>query len=171
MVLLGGAGYPLYCRPGTSDASVFYQRLSKPEQILHAVWIESRGDPEAVGPAGAVGLMQVMPKERGFSWRPTQEALMDPGTNLFWGTRTLATVIRQGKGDVFSALAAYNGGWEKTTSRGPMKFAATISNISSNKWLIPICRAVLIACSREPFVRISLRPGKLAIACAREWLA
>ncbi len=86
----------------------------------------SRGDANAVGPVGSVGLMQVMPKEAGFTWRPTREELLNPCTNLFWGTRTLATVIQQGDGDVFSALAAYNGGWEKVSSRVPRAFAATI---------------------------------------------
>ncbi|MBN1250141.1 MAG: transglycosylase SLT domain-containing protein [Anaerolineae bacterium] len=97
-----------------------------PDFLASLVWMESRGDPNAVGPVGAVGLMQVMPKEAGFSWRPTREVLLDPGTNLFWGTRTLATVIRQGKGDIFNALAAYNGGWEQVMYRGPKRFATTI---------------------------------------------
>ena len=79
-----------------------------------------------MGPAGAVGLMQIMPKEAGFSWRPSEDDLLDPSANLYWGTRTLATVIRQGHGDVFSALAAYNGGWDRTMLRGPRMFATTI---------------------------------------------
>ncbi len=102
------------------------RRALDPDFLAALVWMESRGDPRAVGPVGAVGLMQVMSKEAGFSWRPSQEALMDPGTNLFWGTRTLATVIRQGDGDIFNALAAYNGGWEQTMYRGPKLLATTI---------------------------------------------
>ncbi len=101
-------------------------RYLDPDFLASLVWMESRGDAYAVGPVGAVGLMQVMPKEAGFTWRPSHEALIDPGINLFWGTRTLATVIRQGNGDLFNALAAYNGGWDQITYRGPTIFATTI---------------------------------------------
>lgn len=102
------------------------RRSLDPDFLAALVWQESRGDATAVGPKGAVGLMQVMPKEAGFTWRPSKEALLDPNINVFWGTRTLATVIHQGSGDVFHALAAYNGGWEQTTYRRPRAFAMTI---------------------------------------------
>ena len=97
-----------------------------PDFLASLVWMESRGRPQAVGPVGAVGLMQVMPNEAGFTWRPTKAELMNPSTNLFWGARTLQTVMRQGEGDVFNALAAYNGGWHQTQYRGPKLFATTI---------------------------------------------
>jgi hypothetical protein len=102
------------------------RRHLDPDFLASLVWMESRGDPQAVGPVGAVGLMQVMPKEAGFTWRPSKEELMDPGINLYWGTRTLATVVRQGKGDIFNSLAAYNGGWDQVMYRGPTIFASTI---------------------------------------------
>lgn len=102
------------------------QRQLDPDFLASLVWMESRGDPYAVGPVGAIGLMQVMPKEAGFSWRPSRDVLVDPGINLHWGTRTLATVIKQGNGDVFNALAAYNGGWDQIMYRGPTIFATTI---------------------------------------------
>lgn len=102
------------------------RRKLDPDFVASLVWMESRGDANAVGPVGSVGLMQVMPREAGFTWRPTRAELLNPYTNLFWGTRTLATVIQQGDGDVFSALAAYNGGWEKVSSRVPRAFAATV---------------------------------------------
>ncbi len=97
-----------------------------PDFLAALIWTESSGDPDAVGPAGAVGLMQVMPKEAGFTWRPTQQELLDPSTNLFWGARTLSTVIHQGKGDLLHALAAYNGGWEQATYGVPQRFAANV---------------------------------------------
>ncbi len=97
-----------------------------PDFLASLVWMESRGDPRAVGPVGAVGLMQVMPKEAGFSWRPSREALMDPAVNLHAGCRTLVDIIHQGGGDLFNTLAAYNGGWEQIMYRGPKYFATTI---------------------------------------------
>lgn len=102
------------------------RRELDPDLLASLVWMESRGDAGAVGPVGAVGLMQVMPREAGFTWRPTHDELLNPATNLFWGTRTLATVVKQGKGDIFNALAAYNGGWKQVMYRGPKRFATTI---------------------------------------------
>jgi len=102
------------------------QRSLDPDFVASLVWQESRGEPDAMGPGGSVGLMQIMPKEAGFSWRPSKEVLMDPAANLLWGTRTLSIIIKQGDGDVFNALAAYNGGWEQTDSRRPRIFATTI---------------------------------------------
>ena len=101
-------------------------RSLDPDFLASLIWMESRGRATAVGPVGAVGLMQVMPREAGFAWRPSREELLTPETNLFWGTRTLATVVGQGHGDIFNALAAYNGGWDQIQYRGPHIFATTI---------------------------------------------
>ncbi len=102
------------------------RREFDPDFVAALIWKESRGDPNAIGPAGSVGLMQVMPKEAGFSWRPTTAALLDPSLNVAWGTRTLSIIVGQGKGDLYAALAAYNGGWARSTYRGPTAFAASI---------------------------------------------
>jgi hypothetical protein len=83
------------------------QRNLDPNLVASVIWKESLGRPRERGPAGAVGLMGVMP----FDWRPSAEELENPWTNLSWGTRALAHTIRDGNGDVYYALAAYNGGW------------------------------------------------------------
>ncbi|HIE39298.1 MAG TPA: lytic transglycosylase domain-containing protein [Anaerolineales bacterium] len=114
------------------------QRGLDPDLIAALIWKESRGQPDARGPAGAVGLMMVMPKEAGFSWRPTAEALEEPWRNVFWGARALSIVIRQSNGDLYHALAAYNGGWEQTHLRGPRRYAADI--------LDTYARAVAVRC-------------------------
>ncbi|HEC35796.1 MAG TPA: hypothetical protein ENI39_04585 [Anaerolineae bacterium] len=103
-----------------------HQRGFDPDLIAAVIWKESLGRPDAHGPAGAVGLMMVMPKEAGFSWRPTAQALEEPWRNVFWGARALSIVIRQSRGDLYSALAAYNGGWEQTHLRGPRRYAEDI---------------------------------------------
>ncbi len=90
--------------------------------IAAVIWQESRGSATARGPAGAVGLMMVMP----FEWRPEAEKLENPWINLFWGSRALATTVRDGRGDVFYSLAAYNGSWEKIHKTSTRHYAAKV---------------------------------------------
>ncbi len=107
------------------------QRVAKkhqldPDLIAAVVLAESHGDPAAISVVGAVGLMGIMPVEAGFSWRPTTEALKDPYTNLDWGTAILADILRQAGGDLYTALAAYNGGWYQIDGRVPQGYAAEV---------------------------------------------
>jgi len=90
--------------------------------IAAVIWQESKGSATARGPAGAVGLMMVMP----FEWRPTAEKLENPWINLFWGSRALATTIRDGGGDLYYSLAAYNGSWEKIDRLFTREYAASV---------------------------------------------
>jgi hypothetical protein len=98
------------------------QRNLDPDLVASVIWKESLGRPRERGPAGAVGLMGVMP----FEWRPSAEELENPWTNLFWGTRALAHTIRDGNGDLYYALAAYNGGWEKIHQRTTRAYATDV---------------------------------------------
>jgi hypothetical protein len=97
-----------------------------PDLIAAVMWKESLGRSTARGPAGAVGLMMVMPREAGFSWRPTIAQLTDPATNVFWGARALSIIIKQGHGDLYQALSAYNGGWDQIHLSGPNIYATDI---------------------------------------------
>lgn len=76
------------------------------ELILRVIEAESGGDPNAVSPKGAIGLMQLMPD--------TARALgvsdpLDPIQNIEGGVRYLSHLIQR-FGDVRLALAAYNAG-------------------------------------------------------------
>lgn len=76
------------------------------ELILRVIEAESGGDPRAVSPKGAMGLMQLMPE--------TARALgvsdpFDPQQNLEGGIRYLSHLMRR-FGDARLALAAYNAG-------------------------------------------------------------
>jgi soluble lytic murein transglycosylase-like protein len=78
----------------------------KPEWLLAVVSRKSEGRPCAVSPAGAAGLMQLMPA--------TIEELkladaLDPRQNLAAGARLLKQLLDRNGGDFERALAAYNG--------------------------------------------------------------
>lgn len=97
-----------------------------PDFIAAVVREESNGDPRVVSRVGAVGLMGVMPASPGLEWRPAVDELKSPSTNLRWGVAILSEIVRQSGGDLYSALAAYSGGWEKATSRVPRNYAASV---------------------------------------------
>ncbi len=75
--------------------------------IRSVVTAESAYDPQAVSPAGARGLMQLMPetaRELGV------EDSFDPEQNLIGGSRYLRRLLDKYDGDLDHALAAYNWG-------------------------------------------------------------
>jgi len=88
-----------------------------PNLIAAVILQESGGNPEAYSKSGAVGLMQVMPRDgiaanfmckNGpcFASRPSMEELFDPEFNIAYGTRMLAGLIQR-TGDIREALRAY----------------------------------------------------------------
>jgi hypothetical protein len=121
------SGLSPYWRPVVGrweDILVEYgkRRQLDPDLVASVIWKESRGISTVQGPTGAVGLMCVKP----FPWRPSPEELRNPWTNVAAGTRTLAQVIRDGSGDVYYALAAYNGGWDQIHLRVTRRYAADV---------------------------------------------
>lgn len=95
--------------------------------VAAVVRSESIGQASAEGPYGAVGLMMVLPAEvSGLSWRPSAEELKQPNINLRWGTGILKQILRDAGGDLFTSLAAYNGGWEQTDIPSTKRYAQTV---------------------------------------------
>ncbi|BCG01024.1 hypothetical protein PPGU19_055920 [Paraburkholderia sp. PGU19] len=72
--------------------------------LMAVIDVESGGDPFAVSPKGAKGLMQLMPQTGA---RQGADDLFDPYQNVAAGTRLLDTLLAT-FGDVPRALAAYN---------------------------------------------------------------
>lgn len=75
------------------------------------VHVESRFNPNAVSPKGAIGLMQVMPQTaRGIGVRAPETALFDPETNLLAGAHYLRQLLDRFPDRPDLAIAAYNAG-------------------------------------------------------------
>jgi soluble lytic murein transglycosylase-like protein len=101
--------------------------------LLAAVMLqESGGNPQAYSKSGAVGLLQVMPRDglassfmciNGpcFSSRPSSQELYDPEFNISYGANMLAGLIQK-HGDVREALRAY----------GPMNMGYRYADIILN---------------------------------------
>lgn len=82
--------------------------------LIHAViWVESRHQPRAKSPAGARGLMQLMPATANAMardlGRPTAR-VYDPEFNVEAGSYYLSRLLEKYEGDETLALAAYNAG-------------------------------------------------------------
>ncbi len=87
-------------------------RFAIPEPWIRAVIaVESAGNPRAVSPAGAMGLMQVMPGT--WAMLRDQHGLgddpFDPGDNILAGTAYLRAMLDR-YGNIGAMLAAYNAG-------------------------------------------------------------
>lgn len=75
--------------------------------VIAVISVESDFRPRAVSPAGAKGLMQLMPNTAcrvGIK----ESDLFDPGMSIRGGVRLLAVLLRHYEGDVVSTLVAYN---------------------------------------------------------------
>jgi hypothetical protein len=97
-----------------------------PNLVAAVIEEESKGNPNLVSSAGAVGLLQIMPYEVGFTWRPRAYVLRKPAANLEWGTNTLNEIVRQAQGRITLAVMAYNSGWDRIQLRSTRLFAAKV---------------------------------------------
>lgn len=87
------------------EAAAKYQ---VPAGLIAAIMsVESGGNPNAVSPAGAIGLMQIMPEQLTRLGVP-QDKWADPASNIDAGTRYLAETLSNG-GTLQQAAARYFG--------------------------------------------------------------
>lgn len=89
----------------------------EPALIAALITQESGGDSNAYSHSGAVGLMQVMPRDGlaasfmcaagpCFAERPSSQQLYDPEYNIAYGTRLLASLLQR-HGNIRDALKSY----------------------------------------------------------------
>lgn len=84
-------------------------------QLIQAIiQAESAGNPRAVSPSGAAGLMQIMPqtaRNPGFGVRPLDwSKRFDPQENVRFGSEYFRALLNHYHGDPVRALVAYNWG-------------------------------------------------------------
>ncbi|RNC67642.1 MAG: outer membrane protein assembly factor BamD [Desulfuromonadales bacterium] len=108
-----GIIYPRGFRDSVSELAA-EQRVS--EELVYAlIKAESSFNPTAVSPVGAIGLMQLMPATakavaNGNGKNGVTQRLTEPEFNIKLGIRHLKDLLKQYKGNVVSAVAAYNAG-------------------------------------------------------------
>lgn len=104
-----------------------------PRALVRAViQQESRFDPKALSPVGAIGLMQVMPFNATRLGLTSDRELWVPRLNILAGVRLLAALLLHYQGDIVSSLVAYNS--------GPKSPKAVPSNGETPAYVVSILR-------------------------------
>ena len=129
-----------------------------PLMVAAMIEIESRFDPFAVSPAGAYGLMQLMPPtaQELFAGRKAslkKAHLFNPVLNIELGTAYIGQLLHRFNGDLQRALIAYNA--------GPSVARALVHGSKSYRRLQAYPRAVLAA-YRDLLLAEQAGPARLA---------
>lgn len=100
--------------------------------VKSVIKAESNGNPEAVSPVGAQGLMQLMPNTA--KWMGVKDSF-DPAQNIEGGTKYLGYLLKKYGGDESKALAAWNFG-EGNIAKGkplPKETRDFVAKVQSGK--------------------------------------
>jgi soluble lytic murein transglycosylase-like protein len=98
-----------------------------PELVLAVINVESNFDRFAISSVGAQGLMQIMPFWLDEIGQP-EDNLMDIRTNIRFGCTILRHYLKREKGNMYRALARYNG------SVGKRWYPNRVYNALSRRW-------------------------------------
>jgi soluble lytic murein transglycosylase-like protein len=118
-----------------------------PELVRAIIQVESNFDPYAVSPAGARGLMQLIPATAA---RFGVANIFDPRANIDGGVRYLKYLLGMYGGDLRLSLAAYNAG-ENSVARfgGVPAFRETQDYIRRIEQIYPM-RTIVVGVTQEP---------------------
>jgi membrane-bound lytic murein transglycosylase MltF len=94
-----------YCKTIQTECSKF-ENLDT-TLVATVMYVESRGDSNAISGSNAIGLMQVLPDTE-LPGRPTKTQLLDPTFNIQTGCQILSSYIER-EGSTRNGLWAYNG--------------------------------------------------------------
>ena len=86
-----------------------------PLLILSVMAVESRFNPVAESNAGALGLMQIIPRFHSEKYDTNDQSLLDPETNIHVGVKILREYIARESSQV-AALQRYNGAYDDPTT-------------------------------------------------------
>ncbi|MFQ5696330.1 MAG: transglycosylase SLT domain-containing protein, partial [Terriglobia bacterium] len=121
-----------------------------PHLVAALIRQESRFEAQAVSPAGALGLMQLMPHTaRSLARRRLlpRQRILDPKLNIRLGTRFLAQLLRRFDGSLEKAVAGYNAGgtrveeWVKQTGVvEPAEFVESIPVTQTREFVYIVLR-------------------------------
>jgi soluble lytic murein transglycosylase len=140
-----GTYYPDLVAPGAQESNF------SPLLIWSTIRQESLFDPSIQSSAGAYGLMQVLPvtgediaSRLGWPTNYTQSDLLRPRVNLTLGQDYLADQRDSLSGDLYAALAAYNGGpgnaavWQSLAKGDPDLFVEVVRFDETRNYLMGI---------------------------------
>lgn len=114
-----------------------------PDFIAAVIEQEAAGGNSSRVARGAPGLLGVTAAPD-IDWRPATEVLLPPSVRLRWGIAVLSYVVQQAGGDLYTALAAYRGGWAHVNDDAPREYAAAV--------LDRYARALLVRAGLSPDV-------------------
>lgn len=116
--LIWKAAYPRAYEPAIEKLTA--QSGVDPMLVWAIMQNESAFKPAVISPAGAVGLMQLMPSTAGKVGKtnnnPSREELSRPAENIFYGTAYLVKLSNLFSGNIPAIIASYNAG-EKAVER------------------------------------------------------
>ncbi|MCB8935010.1 MAG: transglycosylase SLT domain-containing protein [Candidatus Promineofilum sp.] len=97
-----------------------------PDFVAAVILHESPANNQAGNAGGAAPLMGFSPGIGDGGGMASSGVMATPPNNLRWGMAILSYVVQQTGGDLFLALAAYNGGWSHVNNLSPQAYAASV---------------------------------------------